>query len=258
LQSKNNIVGYGSFSFGRNYQSNPSVDWRFSAAIFDFGTTSSSASASQVVSGLLTSATNTASITENDRFSFQTFDFDFGQKFTSGPVQLRAFAGLRGIHTDELFSTAVDTTGLDKIGFETFGTLSTTTSSQGKSEYFGAGPRVGIDFNTIGPWSLVGSVSGAFIEGYRHGEFMTTMVTSLNGATRTVTGTSLSDNHAGWIGNLEGTLGVAWQFSPNGQFMVGYRVDQWYNIRNSFSFAGFTNKQNVLTQTPFLRVTLRY
>jgi hypothetical protein len=87
---------------------------------------------------------------------------------------------------------------------------------------------------------------------------MTTMVTSLNGATRTVTGTSLSDNHAGWIGNLEGTLGVAWQFSPNGQFMVGYRVDQWYNIRNSFSFAGFTNKQNVLTQTPFLRVTLRY
>lgn len=257
LQSKNNIGGYGSFSFGRNYQGNPNVDWRFSAAIFDFGTTSDSASASQHVSGLFTSATNTASITENDRFSFQTFDFDFGQKFTPGPIQVRAFAGLRVLHTDERFDTTVATTGLDKIGFLTFDTLATTMSAQGSSEYLGAGPRVGLDFNTIGPWQLVGSVSAAFLEGYRQAQYTTTTLAALTASSST-TGTSLSDYRADWVGNLEAMLGVAWQFSPNAQFMVGYKVDQWYNIRNSFSFAGFANKQDVLTQTPFLRVTLRY
>lgn len=253
LQSKNNIGGYGSFSLARTFEGNPTLDWRFSVAFFGFGPTTSSASASQPVflgASTIPFGTNTASITENDKFSFETFDFDFGQKFVSGPVQLRAFAGLRAIHTDESFSTSVDT---DKVGIFS---ASTSTFSQGQSQFTGVGPRLGVDFNTVGPWSLVGSVSAAFMGGDRQSQFTTTMTSVFLG--QTVTGTNFSEDRASWVGNLEGILGVAWQFSPNGQVMVGYRADEWYNIRSSFSFAGFSNKQDVFTQAPFLRVTLRY
>src|SRR5262245_32107337 len=37
LQSKHNLGGYGSFSLGTTV--NPTVDWRFSVAVFEFGTT---------------------------------------------------------------------------------------------------------------------------------------------------------------------------------------------------------------------------
>jgi hypothetical protein len=258
LQSNNNIGGYGSFSISSTYQGSPTIDWRFSAAFYGFGTTSSSASASQFVSGEETSFTNTAAITETDRFSFETFDFDFGQKFTQGPVQFRAFAGLRGLHTDELFTTNVATSGLDKIGFDTFAVANTNVFSQGSSQFIGVGPRVGVDFNTMGTWGFVGSVSVAWIEGSRQSQYMTTTTASIGGSPPTVTPTGLFNDRYVGVGNLEGMIGVAWQFSANGEFVVGYKVDEWYNIRDSFSFAGFNNKQDVLTQTPFLRVTLRY
>jgi hypothetical protein len=256
LQSRKNVGGYGAFSVGRDF--NAMLDWRFSAAFYGFGTTSSSGSASQFFSGSFTSFTNTASITETDRFSFQTFDFDVGEKFTQGPIQFRAFAGLRGLHTDELFTTNVGATGTDKIGFETFGTTNTNTLAQGSSEFLGIGPRAGVDFNTTGAWRLFGSVSGAVIEGQRQSQYSTATSVSLGGATTTITGISALGDRFDWVGNLEGVIGVAWQFSPNGQLAVGYKIDQWYNIRDSFSYAGFSNKQDVLTQTPFLKVTLRY
>lgn len=258
LQSKNNIGGYGSFSVGSAYQANPNIDWRFSAAFYGFGTASSSGFASQFVSGPLASFTNTAAVTETERFSFETFDFDFGQKFTQGPVQFRPFAGLRGLHTDELFTTNVATSGLDKIGIETFAVANTNVLSQGGSQFIGIGPRVGVDFNTVGTWSLVGSASAAWIEGQRQSQYTTTTTASIGGSPPTIIGTGVfSTNYTG-IGNLEAMIGVGWQFSLNGQMVIGYKVDQWYHIRDSFSFAGFNNQQDVLTQTPFLRVTLRY
>jgi hypothetical protein len=256
LQSNNNIGGYGSFSIGRDYDA--MLDWRFAAAYYGFGTTSSSASASQFFSGSETSFTNTASITESDRFSFETFDFDFGHKWTTGPVQFRAFAGLRGLHTDESFTTDTATTGSDKIAFETFETTNTNVLTQGSSQYLGIGPRAGLDFSTVGTWGLVGSASAAFIEGTRQGDYIRSTTTFAGGGPSTLTTTEIWNTHGDWVGNLEGMIGVTWQFSSNGQFIAGYRADQWYNIRDSFGFAGFDNKQNILTQTPFLKVTLRY
>jgi hypothetical protein len=258
LQSKNNIGGYGSFSFGSAYQGNPNIDWRFSAAFYGFGTTSSSASASQFVSGEDASATNTATITETDRFSFETFDFDFGEKVTPGPVEFRPFAGLRGLHTDELFTTDVATSALDKIGDDTFTTANTNVFSQGSSQFTGVGPRVGVDFNTIGTWGFVGSASAAWIGGARQSQYLTTTSVSVGGGLPTITGSGVFSDTYDWVGNLEGVIGIGWQFSSNGQLVVGYKADEWYHIRDSFSFAGFNNKQDVLTQMPFLRVTLRY
>jgi len=258
LNSKDNIGGYGSFSLARDV--NASLDWRFSAAFYDFGTTSSSGSASQFFTGEYDSFTNTASATENDRFYFETFDFDFGRKWTQGLIAFRAFAGLRGLYENETFTTSLSTEGTDKVGYDpaTFATTDTNIFANGKSRFFGAGPRVGIDFNTVSTWGLVGSVSGALIGGIRDGTYDTATNVSVDGGPPSAFTTSVSSNRADWVGNLEAMFGVAWQFSPQGQLVIGYKVDQWYNIRDNFNFAGFSNKQDILTQTPFLRVTLRY
>jgi hypothetical protein len=259
LQSPHNDGGYGSFSVSRDIDS--MIDWRFSAAFYDFGATSSSASASQAYSGRDASFTNTAAITETDRFSFETFDFDFGRKGMLGPIQFRAFAGLRGLHTDDTFATDTATVGTDKVGsypLDTYETVNTGTYAVGTSEFVGIGPRVGFDFNTVGTWSLVGSVSAAWIGGQRQSDYESTTTTSINGGTPTITATGTYSDRYTSVSNLEGMVGVAWQFSSYGQVLVGDKFDAWYDIRDSFAFAGYGNKQDLQTQTPFLRVTIRY
>lgn len=259
LQSLHNDGGYGSFSVSRDI--GPMIDWRFSAAFYNFGATSSSASASQAFSGMDASFTNTAAITETDRFSFETFDFDFGRKGMLGPIQFRAFAGLRGLHTDESFATDTATLGTEKLGtfpFDTYPTVGTNTYAVGTSQFVGIGPRVGLDFNTTGTWGLVGSVSAAWIGGQRLSDYESTVSTSIAGGAPTITGTGSYYDRYTSVSNLEGMIGVAWQFSPNGQVVVGDKFDAWYNIRDSFAFVGYSNKQDVQTQTPFLKVTIRY
>ena len=53
-------------------------------------------------------------------------------------------------------------------------------------------------------------------------------------------------------------LGVAWQFAPNGQLVLGYKLDQWWNVRSSFSFVGLDRKEDILIQTPFVKATFRF
>jgi hypothetical protein len=257
LQSKHNLGGYGSFSIGRDID--PTLDWRFSVAFFDFGTTTSSANASQqfAVSGG-SPFTNTASISEIDRFAFQTFDFDFGKRWTQQAIRFRAFAGLRGLHANENFGVATATEGTDKIGILGVATTDTGIFSNGTSGFTGLGPRIGFDFSTGSTFGFIGSASAAAIGGIRNSQFVRGTIVVVNGGPESTNFANLSSNSANWVGNLEGMLGVTWQFAPNGQLAVGYKVDEWYHIRDSFDFAGYGNKQNVLTQTPFLRVTLRY
>jgi hypothetical protein len=252
--SRHNTGGYGSFSVGQTI--NPGLDWRFSVAMFDFGTATASANASQNFSGD-GSFTNTASVTESNRFAFQTVDFDFGKTWSDGGFQFRAFGGLRGLYTVDRFNVAVATEGTDKVGLLTSLTTTTNESSIGSSHFAGIGPRAGLDFSTGAPFGLVGSVSGAFLGGVRSSHF-DRMTTTFDGTLTTVSQIQLSDNKADWVGNLSGMIGASWQFAPTGQFVVGYKLDQWFNIRDSFAFAGFNNKQDVLVQTPFFKVILRY
>ncbi len=257
LQSKHNPGGYGSFSIGRDID--PTLDWRFSVAFFDFGTTTSTAEAAQqFTANFGPPFTNTASISETDRFAFQTFDFDFGKRWTRQAIQLRAFAGLRGLRTTENFGVATATEGTDKIGLFDVVTTDTNIFSNGTSGFTGLGPRVGFDFSTGSTFGFIGSASAAAIGGIRNSQFLRATTVVVDGGPATTDSSNLSSDSTSWVGNLEGMFGVTWQFAPNGQLAVGYKVDEWYHIRDSFDFAGYVNKQNVFTQTPFLRVTLRY
>lgn len=248
--------GYGSFSVTRNIDA--VNDWRFSAGFNLFETATHSANASQGFTGDFFSGTNTAALTESDRFGLYTLDFDFGRNFNAGIFQLRAFAGLRSLYEHDHLDTAFQTSGTDKTGFETNTTTITNGLSQGRSSFYGVGPRVGLDFFTGSTFGVVGSISGALLGGIRQSNYFTGQNVIVNGGTPAFSTSGLTQNENSWVGNISGSLGGAWQFSPTGQLVIGYKLDQWYNVRETFNFAGLTRKEDILIQTPFIRVVLRF
>ncbi len=248
--------GYGSFSVARNIDA--VNDWRFSAGFNVFGNTEGSASASQVFSGTPFTFTNTAAITERDRFGLYTADFDFGRNWSDGMIRVRAFAGVRTLYTNDQFDAVFHTEGTDKTGLVSSTTIVTDSLSRGHSSFFGAGPRVGMDFATGSTFGIVGDVSGALLAGVRQSSFSTVSSVVVNSGSPSVGMTFITNNGNSWVGNLSGSLGVAWQFSSTGQLVIGYKLDKWYNVRESFSFVGFDKREDVFIQTPFIRATLRF
>jgi hypothetical protein len=247
--------GYGSFSIARNI--NAVNDWRFSAGFYIFGTRERSADASQLFTSTSFpfSATNTAAITERDRFGLYTADFDFGRNWTTGMVQVRAFAGLRSLYTNDRFDAFL---GTDKTGFLTSPTIITDSLSQGRSTFFGLGPRAGMDFFAGSTFGVVGNISGALLVGSRQSSVFTTDTIVVDGGSPTFGTNRVASNETTYVGNISGSLGAAWQFSPMGQLVVGYKVDKWYNVRESFAFFGLSRKEDIFIQTPFIRATLRF
>lgn len=249
--------GYGSFSVARNIDA--VNDWRFSSGFNVFGTGIGSANASQFFSDPFGfAATNTASLTERDRFGLYTADFDFGRNWSNGLFRVRAFAGVRTLYTNDQFDATFHTVGTDKTGLMTTTDTTTDRLSRGRSSFFGVGPRAGLDAFYGTNFGIVGNVSAALLAGYRQSSFTTTESVSVNGGPPVLSATYIGNNGNSWVGNLSGSLGFYWQFSPVGQLVVGYKLDQWYNVRESFSFANFAKKEDVLIQTPFIRATLRF
>jgi hypothetical protein len=247
--------GYGSFSVTRNFDA--ANDWRFSVGFYLFGTKDRSATASQEFTELFFDAVNTASVTERDRFQLYTADFDFGRNFTAGIFQVRAFAGLRGAYVGDKYDSAIHMVGNDKLGAATLTTV-TDTLAYGRASFYGVGPRVGFEYFTGSVWGLVGNLSGAVLGGYRDVTVTSFTYTSVNGAAPTVTSTQLIQNAFSYVANMSGSLGVAWQFAPNGQLVVGYKLDQWWNVRSNFSFVGLDRREDILIQTPFVKATFRF
>jgi hypothetical protein len=248
--------GYGSFSVARNI--NAVDDWRFSAGFNVFGTSERTTFASQTFTAPFFSATNSAAITERDRFGLYTADFDFGRNWTTGMVQVRAFAGLRSLYTNDRFDALLHTEGTDKTGFLRSTTTIADSLSRGRSTFFGLGPRAGMDFFAGSTFGVVGNVSGALLVGSRQSSVFTTDMIVVNGGSSIFGANLVTNNETTFVGNISGSLGAAWQFSPMGQLVIGYKVDKWYNVRENFSFSGLSRKEDIFIQTPFIRATMRF
>jgi len=248
--------GYGAFSVARNIDA--INDWRFSAGFYVFGSKTGAAWASEDFTGFFFDATNTAAVTERDRFGIYTADFDFGRMFSAGVFQVRAFGGLRGVYVRDGFDSTIHTEGTDKIGLLDTITATTDTFSRGRASFYGAGPRVGVEVFTGSIFGVVGNLSGAVLGGQRQANVSTTNSVVIDGSIPFLTATQLVNNEFSWVANISGSLGVAWQFAPNGQLVIGYKLDQWWNVRSNFSFVGLDRREDILIQTPFIKATLRF
>jgi hypothetical protein len=233
LRPKKNFGGYGAVSISRDI--NPDFDWRISAAFNAFRTNSRSATT--------TSTTEIHSASESESFKFLTVDFDIGRKWENGNLRYRTFAGLRGLRTIDEFSM-FDTSTVTKLG-------TSTTSMTGNSHFTGVGPRVGLDFFYGSKFGLTGSVSAAAIWGTQNSSLL--VGTSFPG------GGTFSQNRSAWVENISGSLGFQWEFAPLSYLVVGYKADQWWNIRDDFGFTAidFNRDKDIFSHGPFVRVTIR-
>ena len=120
-------------------------------------------------------------MTQSDRFRFATVDFDVGRRWQDGALKMRAFGGLRAMGTDQSFNISDSeakgffiSSGPDSFAFN----ANSLQHSAGRSNFVGVGPRIGIEGfygekdaffgTTVG---LVGSVSAAYIAGWRYSTF---------------------------------------------------------------------------------------
>jgi hypothetical protein len=244
---------YGAFSATRNIDA--VNDWRFSAAFYLLGAkTTNSGSATQEFTGLFFDAVNSASFAERNRFALYTADFDFGRSFNAGVFQVRAFSGLRAAYMRDGYDSSLHTEGGDFFN----GITIADTFSWGRSSFYGIGPRIGFDYFTGSTIGLVGGLSGAVLGGYREASFTTSLSSATDGTAAPLAVSYRNQNQFSYVANLSGNIGVAWQFAPNGQLVVGYKLDQWWNARSSFDFAGLDRSEDLLIHTAFVRVTVRH
>lgn len=168
---------------------------------------------------------------------FQTIDLDAGYHFNGNPLT-RFLFGIRVLHSD------------DSLRF---------TADGGRDERFDAegwafGPRVGFQSETMlgnSNFGFVAEASGSIL----FGSFDVDTFTS-----ETDTSSSSSDSRT--LYNLEGLAGLSWHASDRLIFTAGYRLQQWWNLREgtSVSSDGFTltADDDPLVHGPFLRAATTF
>jgi hypothetical protein len=115
-----------------------------------------------------------------------------------------------------------------------------------------------MDFFAGSTFGVVGNISGALLVGSRQSSVFTTDTIVVNGGSPTFGTNRVASNETTYVANISGTLGAAWQFSPMGQLVIGYKLDKWYNVRENFAFFGLSRKEDLFIQTPFIRATMRF
>jgi hypothetical protein len=172
-----------------------------------------------------------ASISGNSGFDERrtVIDFEAGRDIGIGDAaKLRALAGLRYAHysSNTNVLASIITTG----GGHTYPNFFT------KQQFDGIGPRLGFSYRRplVGMVELTadGSAAGLW------GRFKTNVNDSLNfnGGAYSISG---QESHNGWVGNLEGSIALAYApYGPRGwDVSLGVRAEDWFGQINTNSFS---------------------
>jgi opacity protein-like surface antigen len=183
-------------------------------------------------------ASNEDGDTAHSDLDFQTVDFDFGYHFNGNPLT-RLHFGARFLHASD---------SLDYF-------------SEGYDEYFSyeakgwaIGPRVGLQSETMlgkSRFGFVAEASGSVL----FGSFDVDRHYSSGG-------TSTSSNESRTVYNLEGLAGLSWHASDRMTFTVGYRAQQWWDLRKGAGIDAdgylLQADEDVLVHGPFLRAAVTF
>lgn len=274
---------FGALSVSRDID--PIWDWRLAGTFTSFGTNSRSGKVTQSgavedifgIPGFNGFQTTSRTVTESDRFSFATFDLDMGRKFQFGLLQTRAFAGLRAMSAEQRLnitdSEAKGLFGSDiENGLFPLAGRDRLTETTAKSRFAGVGPRVGVEGFYGQVWGITGSASAAFIAGWRESTFAQMRSGNSFLCLPECIGGSINPDVVNvhrskftGVGDLTGTLGVAYRPTPNHWFEFGYKTEYLINVQDSFNFANgsaisgqFDQKKNIFMQGLYVKATLVY
>jgi hypothetical protein len=135
--------------------------------------------------------------------------------------KLRAIAGLRYAH----YSSDTNVLG-SANGFE--------ANFFTKQQFDGAGPRIGFTYRrpVLDMVELTADGSAAAL----WGRFQTNVNGTLNPNAYSISG---QDSHNGWVGNLEGSIALAYApYGPRGwEFSLGVRGEAWFSQIDANTFS---------------------
>jgi Legionella pneumophila major outer membrane protein precursor len=201
-----------------------------------------------------TCCTDIYNFTANSQFDERRtiIDFEAGRDIGIGDgAKLRGLAGLRFAH----YSTDMNVLGLANGYTADFFT---------NQKFDGLGPRAGFSYRRplVGLVELTAEGSAAVL----WGRFKTTVNDSLTASNAySVSG---SESHNGWVGNLEGSIALAYApYGPRGwDVALGVRAEDWFrqvdtNLTASTAKNGvfvaplsFSQREDRFNWGPFLRV----
>ncbi len=238
-QADINVGGYGAISVRRFID--PDLDWRITGRYGRFADDSHSLSENDI-------AGPGSSINLDAEFEkmFANIDFDIGHHFQHPGVQGRVFLGVRGLYSRE---------GLDKgFGFNDPSDNNKTSSFalDAESEFFGAGPRAGLEMVFKDPGDTFGvsvAGSGAVILGNMHESFSGSVFSADDGGVDIDTSGSTSRNEFEALVNLSAAVGVEMMVNDNSTITLGYQAEMW--TQEFF-------RERSLFHGPFVRGTVRY
>ncbi|MGN6750113.1 MAG: Lpg1974 family pore-forming outer membrane protein [Xanthobacteraceae bacterium] len=156
-------------------------------------------------------------------------DFEAGRDIGIGDgSKLRAIAGLRFAH----YSSDTTLLGLAN-GF--------TANFFTKQQFDGLGPRLGFSYRRplVGMVELAAEGSAAAL----WGRFKTSVNDSLCCAAYSISG---QESHNGWVGNLEGSIALAYApYGPRGwDVSLGIRAEDWFGQIDTSTFSASSTKQS--------------
>lgn len=239
------VGGRGAAKFGKKFDDN--LDWRLGVAYSDFVKNHSSLNISGNVPTGSGSGSGPAALFDVDgggaaTFSYLTGDLELGYNVRpSDQFDLRVFGGLRVLNSRDT---------QDKFGDVTIGSSGGTLEQNVRSEFLGAGPRVGLDFSSTLGDSPIG-FSGMLASALLFGELKQKVDVSVTSGGST-SGSSFTFHENETIFNLEAAFGADFHISENSVLTLGYRGEYWNDIRFSDK-TGEGGTDDTLSHGPFLR-----
>lgn len=182
-------------------------------------------------------------------FDYETLDFEAGYRpMLTDSMDVRLFGGLRGLH----YRDSVDKVGAyyasggpDKVGY----------SAEYSEEFFGVGPRVGIEASTrLGDsmFGVSGMLAGAALFGTARTNGEVSFYSGASGGTVPIP----SDEEQITVFNIEAALGLDMHIDDSAKLTVGYRAEGLFGIENSISGgSGGSGSDSRWNHGPTLKLT---
>jgi hypothetical protein len=179
-------------------------------------------------------------------FGMETIDFDAGYTPSlDGNFKVRLFAGLRGLH----YSDTQEQTDYSGGGFPP-----PSIGESTKNDFFGLGPRIGVEGSTRfgdSNFGISGSLAGAVIFGQNSNKVDFTIFGTPDGSFDARAGKTVYD--------LAGSLGLDYYLTDTSTLTVGYKGEELWNVRGGeASVSGGPASTNQFLGTAFLKLKATY
>ena len=185
-------------------------------------------------------------------FDYETLDFEAGYRpMLTDTMDVRLFAGLRGLHykdSVDKMGAAYISGGGDKIGY----------GIEANQEFFGVGPRIGIEASApLGDsmFGVSGMLAGAALFGTNRTNGEASFFSGASGGTVPIPG----QEEQVTVYSLEAALGLDMHVNESATVTLGYRAEGLFGIENIFSNlsggSGGSGSDSRWTHGPTLKLT---